>query len=297
MAAPDTQGNKVEPLDAAPAADGISRGTTYSCSGVGKKDGAETTASDQGYRTTTSYVASAGTQRLIDDAAKNQDAHNPKNHLLDAKRVTGQQLADPIVNPENTALDAKRSTGRKFADHTVQPNAEFVTPKRLTGRKFADPIVQPSVEYETPVKGPLPTAEAVGADDDTKEAVDANDVPLTLAVDSDKVELELDLPADVQKMFADMCQMEGISQSEMLTRWIDARWEALPAALPADVVPEFADIPCFVGRLPGMAFKTGHRGLGYYRDVRGGPLKECDGHVLARILRAAATIPYRTMCW
>ena len=256
MAAPDTQGNKVEPLDAAPAADGISRGTTYSCSGVGKKDGAETTASDQGYRTTTSYVASADTQRLSDDAAKNQDAHNPKNHLLDAKRVTGQQLADPIVNPENTALDAKRSTGRKFADHTVQPNAEFVTPKRLTGRKFANPIVQSSVEYETPVKGPLPTAEAVGADDDTKEAVDANDVPLTLAVDSDKVELELDLPAgshqpvrvfadmsqmmasaspgkQLDQLFADMCQMEDISQSVKPTRWVDARREAHLAALAA----------------------------------------------------------------
>ena len=89
---------------------------------MGKKDGAETTASDQGYRTTTSYVASADTQRLIDDAAKNQDAHNPKNPVLDAKRLTGQQIADPIVNPENTALDAKRSTGRKFADHTVQPD-------------------------------------------------------------------------------------------------------------------------------------------------------------------------------
>ena len=50
--------------------------------------------------------------------------------------------------------------------------------------------------------------------------------------------------------------------------------------LPAEVVPEFADIPCFVGRLPGMAFKTGHRGLGYYRDVRGGPLKVRDGQVL-----------------
>merc|ERR1711879_325120 len=43
----------------------------------------------------------------------------------------------------------------------------------------------------------------------------------------DLVELQLNLPPDVQKMLEDMCEMEGITTSEMLTRWIDARWEAM----------------------------------------------------------------------
>mmetsp|Transcript_73392 Transcript_73392/g.130170 ORF Transcript_73392/g.130170 Transcript_73392/m.130170 type:complete len:227 (+) Transcript_73392:63-743(+) len=43
----------------------------------------------------------------------------------------------------------------------------------------------------------------------------------------DTVALQVDLPPDVQRMFEEMCEMEGISQSEMLTRWIDARWEAM----------------------------------------------------------------------
>ena len=65
MVAPE-QGKKVEPLDAAPAAVDIDRGTTYSCGGVGKNDGVET---DQGNRTTATYVASANTERVIGDAA------------------------------------------------------------------------------------------------------------------------------------------------------------------------------------------------------------------------------------
>lgn len=43
----------------------------------------------------------------------------------------------------------------------------------------------------------------------------------------DMVPLQLDLPPDVQRMFEEMCELEGISQSEMLTRWIDARWDAM----------------------------------------------------------------------
>ncbi|CAK8988251.1 unnamed protein product [Durusdinium trenchii] len=44
---------------------------------------------------------------------------------------------------------------------------------------------------------------------------------------SDMVALQVDLPPDVQRMFEEMCELEGVSQTEMLTRWIDARWEAM----------------------------------------------------------------------
>lgn len=45
--------------------------------------------------------------------------------------------------------------------------------------------------------------------------------------DSDLVSLDIDLPPDIQRMFEEMCELEGISPSAMLTRWIDARWEAM----------------------------------------------------------------------
>mmetsp|Transcript_53353 Transcript_53353/g.95762 ORF Transcript_53353/g.95762 Transcript_53353/m.95762 type:complete len:182 (-) Transcript_53353:71-616(-) len=41
------------------------------------------------------------------------------------------------------------------------------------------------------------------------------------------VALQVDLPPDVQRMFEEMCELEGISQSDMLTRWIDTRWEVM----------------------------------------------------------------------
>ncbi|CAJ1332990.1 unnamed protein product [Effrenium voratum] len=44
---------------------------------------------------------------------------------------------------------------------------------------------------------------------------------------SDLISLQVDLPPDVQRMFEEMCELEGVSQSEMLARWIDARWEAM----------------------------------------------------------------------
>lgn len=48
-----------------------------------------------------------------------------------------------------------------------------------------------------------------------------------MAALDEMVAINLDLPLDVQRMFEEMCELESISQSEMLTRWIDSRWEAM----------------------------------------------------------------------
>lgn len=50
---------------------------------------------------------------------------------------------------------------------------------------------------------------------------------LSVGLADDLVALQVDLPPDIQRMFEEMCELEGVSQTEMLTRWIDARWEAM----------------------------------------------------------------------
>ena len=61
---------------------GIDLGTTYSCVAAWKHDRIEIIPNDQGNRTTPSYVAFSGADRLIGDAAKNQVASNPVNTVF-----------------------------------------------------------------------------------------------------------------------------------------------------------------------------------------------------------------------
>lgn len=104
---------------------GIDLGTTYSCVGVWQNDRVEIIANDQGNRTTPSYVAFTGTERLIGDAAKNQTA----------------------LNPENTIFDAKRLIGRDWSDHNVQNDMKLWPFKVVQdGRK---PLIEVQYQGET----------------------------------------------------------------------------------------------------------------------------------------------------
>ncbi|KAL8805315.1 MAG: hypothetical protein Q9223_005296 [Gallowayella weberi] len=115
---------------------GIDLGTTYSCVGIFRDDRIEPSMflarsfynranlsdSDQGNRTTPSFVAFSDTERLLGDAAKNQVA----------------------MNPSNTVFDAKRLIGRKFADQEVQADMKHFPFKVI--EKAGKPVVQ--VEFK-----------------------------------------------------------------------------------------------------------------------------------------------------
>ncbi|CAI0453831.1 unnamed protein product [Linum tenue] len=119
---------------------GIDLGTTFSCVAVARKGhGVEIIANDQGNRTTPSYVAfspagSAGSQRLIGEAAKNQATLNPRRTIFDVKRLIGKKFDDPEVQNDIKYLPypVVERDGKPCVEVEVNGELKTFTPEEIS---------------------------------------------------------------------------------------------------------------------------------------------------------------------
>lgn len=114
---------------------GIDLGTTYSCVAVWQNDRVEVIANEHGNRTTPSYVAFQGEERLIGDSAKNQASANPTNTIFDAKRLMGRKFQDPVVQQDTphwpfTVKEGKE--GGVFVEAEVKGDKKAFLPEEIS---------------------------------------------------------------------------------------------------------------------------------------------------------------------
>jgi L1 cell adhesion molecule like protein len=79
---------------------GIDLGTTFSCVGVWENDHVTIIPNDLGNRTTPSWVAYVGEERIVGEMAKQQANSNTQRTLYDIKRFIGKQFMDPILQDD-----------------------------------------------------------------------------------------------------------------------------------------------------------------------------------------------------
>jgi heat shock 70kDa protein 1/2/6/8 len=111
---------------------GIDLGTTNSCVSVMRDGHIEVIANGQGVRTTPSWVAFVGEERLIGDAAKNQITSNLKNTIYDIKRLIGRKFSDADVQKEIASLSYKVVPGKSDSIEVVIDDDKRYTPEQIS---------------------------------------------------------------------------------------------------------------------------------------------------------------------
>jgi len=111
---------------------GIDLGTTNSCVSVMRDGHIEVIANGQGLRTTPSWVAFVGEERLVGDAAKNQITTNLKNTIYDIKRLIGRKFSDQEVQKEIATLSYKVVAGKSDSIEVMLEDGKRYTPEQIS---------------------------------------------------------------------------------------------------------------------------------------------------------------------
>ena len=113
---------------------GIDLGTTYSCVGVMQHGSVEIISNEHGNRTTPSYVAFNGTDRLIGTEAKLQSSTNPENTVYDAKRLIGREYSDETVQRDMKIWPFKvvSKGGKPHISATWKGEEKTFTPEEIS---------------------------------------------------------------------------------------------------------------------------------------------------------------------
>ncbi|KAF8667202.1 hypothetical protein AX14_006368, partial [Amanita brunnescens Koide BX004] len=113
---------------------GIDLGTTYSRVGVWQDDHVEIIANDQGNRATPSCVAFSDTERLIGDAAKSKGAMNPRNTVLNAKRLIGRKFNDAKVQADIKyfAFKVINKAGKPYIEVEYKGETKQFSPEEIS---------------------------------------------------------------------------------------------------------------------------------------------------------------------
>ena len=88
---------------------GIDLGTTNSCVAVMEGTAARVIENSEGARTTPSYVAFKGSEKLVGLAAKRQAVTNPQNTFYGIKRLIGRKFTDKETQEDQKQVPFKIS--------------------------------------------------------------------------------------------------------------------------------------------------------------------------------------------
>jgi molecular chaperone DnaK len=86
---------------------GIDLGTTYSCVAVMEGDKPRVLENSEGFRTTPSYVAFKGAEKMVGLSAKRQAVTNPGSTFFAVKRLIGRRFDDPKTQADIKSMPYK----------------------------------------------------------------------------------------------------------------------------------------------------------------------------------------------
>ena len=113
---------------------GIDLGTTYSCVGIYKNGRVEIIPNELGNRITPSVVAFTDDERLVGEAAKNQQSENPERSVYSVKRLIGRDYKDKEVQNDKKLLPYKiiDKHGKPYIEADVKGEKKQMSPEEIS---------------------------------------------------------------------------------------------------------------------------------------------------------------------